>query len=158
MTNGDYSSQKNTSRNAHLWNYMKERLERKTIKESARTEDKSSSVSGIPFILALSFLSLHPLCLLPWRGNSSCMQVISVCSDGHSALIGWLYSYADVKITGCVCQKATLLVVVTSWRQMSLTGHAHSAKPEIYIIFSPLYLRNRQINCNNCNNTVPTLS
>lgn len=71
-------------------------------------------VSGIPFILALSFLSLHPLHSLSRRGNGSCMQVISVCRDGHSALIGWLNSYADVKIAGCVCQKATLLVVVTA--------------------------------------------
>lgn len=65
-------------------------------------------------ILVLSFLSLHPLHSLPQRGNSSCTQVISVCGDGRSAVIGWLNSYADVKITGCVCQKATLPVVVTS--------------------------------------------
>lgn len=86
-------------------------------------------------IHSCSFLSLHPLRSLSRRGNSSCMQVISVCSDGRSALIGWLNSYADVKIAGCVCQKATLLVVVTTWRQMSVTGHTHSAKPEIYNIF-----------------------
>lgn len=47
------------------------------------------------------------------RGGSSCTQVISVCSDGCSPLIGQLNSYADVKIAGCVCQKATPFTDVT---------------------------------------------
>ncbi|CAB1447036.1 unnamed protein product [Pleuronectes platessa] len=45
--------------------------------------------------------------------DRSCVQVISVCSDGRSPLIGLLNSYADVKIAGCVCQKANPFAVVT---------------------------------------------
>ncbi|KAK5868360.1 hypothetical protein PBY51_009386 [Eleginops maclovinus] len=64
--------------------------------------DSTQITLCLRLILALSFFPL-----LPRRGNGSCVQVISVCSNGRSALIGWLDSYADVEIAGCVCQKAT---------------------------------------------------
>lgn len=96
--------------NIHLQMQTTEMKER--CRHECATMPHKSPLSGTPFIL--SFPSLHPPHSLPHRGNSSCMQVISVCSDGRSALIGWLNSYADVKIAGCVCQRANLLMVVTS--------------------------------------------
>lgn len=105
MTDVDYSHQKkNTSLKTHGSEIVWKKDAGATV---LRQKRKSPSVSGAPFIRALSFPSHSPLPphSLPQRGNSSCMQVISVCGDGRSAPIGSLDSYADVKIAGCVCQK-----------------------------------------------------
>lgn len=110
MTNVNYSNQKNTSSNTHTseiaWKKMQAWMCYDSTQITLCLRHTIHSCSFFPF----------PLHSLPRRGNGSCMQVISVFSDGRSALIGWLNSCTDVKIAGCVCQKATLLVVVTSWR------------------------------------------
>lgn len=118
-------------------------------------------------IHSCSFFPFPPR-LHPWRGSGSCMQVISVCSDGRSALIGWLNSYADVKIAGCVCQKTALLMVVTSWRhcrkcQTRLASHtAESLWLELFLLFCrmhPLKFKNQsQTGCKAYFQTTSSLS
>lgn len=135
MTCVDYSDQKNTSSNKH---HTSKIVRKKDASASVPRLDTNHPLSQAQHsFLLFPFFPLHSL---PRRGNGSCMQVISVCSDGRSALIGWLNSYADVKIAGCVCQKAILLAVVTlwrHWRKWQFDGF-HSQRSMIFTSFPPL--------------------
>lgn len=119
MTNVDYRNQKNASLHANPWYRMKERVRHKC----AATQHKSPSVSGKPFILALSFFSPSSS-LAPSEGQQQLyagdksVQQWALSSDWLAQLLRWC---EDCRLrlskghSAHGCHLVTSLLQMTAW-------------------------------------------
>lgn len=124
-------------KHAHLRNCMKERCKH----ECAPTQHKSPSVSGTPFILALSFLSSP---LAPSEGQQQLyagdkrVQRWALGSDWLAQLLRWC---EDCRLRLSKGHSARGCHLVTSLPQMTVGLATQSTKHEIYIIPPQMLLR-----------------